>query len=250
MLAGLIFILGLMVGSFLNVVIYRLPAGESIVTPRSHCPECGTELQARDLIPVVSFLLTRGKCRYCGAEISYQYPLVELITGFIFFTLHWKYNLNFNFIIYTGLVSTLLVISVIDIRQLIIPNKLTYPGIVVGLLVSFFSGHLSFLSSLAGVVFPGLFLLIIVIVSGGGMGVGDVKLAAMVGSFLGVKHAFFAIFLGAIVGSILSIGLLISGTKGWKSKLPFGVFISLGAVLMVFWGLEIIEFYWQLVGMS
>ena len=249
MIAVLIFILGLMIGSFLNVVIYRLPQGESIVFPGSHCPDCGQELKAIDLIPVLSFLFNKGKCRYCKAKISYQYPVVELLTAFIFLALYWGYNLTIQFLIYAVLLSALIVVSLIDIQHLIIPNKITYPGIILAFLVSLINSQVTWWDSLLGIVGAGLLLLIIAIVSKGGLGLGDVKLIAMIGGFLGWQKAFLIIFLASILGSIIGIFLIIFSNKNWKSKLPFGVFLSLATLLIIFWGNEIIQFYWQFLSM-
>src|SRR5690554_6056807 len=136
-----IFIIGLIIGSFLNVIIYRLPKNESIVSPPSHCPNCDKNLRVIDLIPVISFIINRGKCRYCGDKISWQYPLVELLTVFLFLSLFLKFGFNSIFIIYIILVSLLIVLSFIDIKYMIIPNKITYPGIIIAFILSFFFAH-------------------------------------------------------------------------------------------------------------
>lgn len=234
-------------GSFLNVVIYRLPREESIIFPSSHCPDCETKLTALDLVPVLSFLLTQGRCRYCGAKISYQYPLVELLTALSFWALYSQYQLTLQFFIYICLVSTLIVISLIDLKHFIIPNKITYPGIIAAFTLSFFRPQLSYLDALLGILLPSLFLFLLAVISRGGLGMGDVKLIAMLGGFLGLLDGFLALFLGAMIGSVMGIILMVFSNKGLKSKLPFGLFISLGGLLMILWGQEIINIYWQII---
>ncbi|PRX31140.1 leader peptidase (prepilin peptidase)/N-methyltransferase [Orenia metallireducens] len=239
----IIFILGLIIGSFLNVVIYRVPEGESIVFPASHCPNCQTNLKIRDLVPVVSFLFSGAKCRYCKEKISWQYPLVELLTGIIFLLLYWKYNLNIQFLSYLILSSLLITVSVIDFKYLIIPNQINYFGIIIGFILSIFFLNQSIYSVLLGILIPAAILLLIAIISKGGMGMGDVKLIAMVGAFLGAKYGVAAIFLGAFIGSVVGGGLMLTGVKGRKDRIPFGPFISMGALVMVLWGDEIINWY-------
>ncbi|MBM7556890.1 prepilin peptidase [Halanaerobacter jeridensis] len=247
MTATLVFIFGLMIGSFLNVVIYRLPQEESIVFPSSHCPDCGTELQAIDLIPVVSFLWNKGHCRYCGSKISYQYPLVELLTALIFILLYHQYYLTMQFVVYALLASALIAVSIIDLQHLIIPNQITYPGIIVAFLLSFLNPEISYINSLLGILGPALLLFLIAVVSRGGLGMGDVKLIAVLGGFIGWQKALVAIFIGSIIGSIIGLYLIVVSDKGLKSKLPLGVFLSLGGLVMILWGQEIIDFYWQLI---
>jgi leader peptidase (prepilin peptidase)/N-methyltransferase len=245
-IAVTIFIFGLIIGSFLNVVIYRLPKGESIVYPSSHCPNCQTSLKVLDLIPLLSFLFNQRKCRYCDEKISYQYPLIELLTSMIFLLLYWQYNLSIQLLTYSFLSALLIVGSMIDLKYMIIPNQLNYFGIIVGLILSFFFGHQSIYSALLGLLIPATILLLIAIVSKGGMGIGDVKLIAMIGVFIGVKYALGAIFLGALIGSIIGVGLIVTKIKGRKDRIPFGPFISLGALLMMLWGERIVRWYLEL----
>jgi leader peptidase (prepilin peptidase)/N-methyltransferase len=237
-----VFIIGLVIGSFLNVVIYRLPEGESVVFTRSHCSECGTELGVLDLIPVVSFLLIRGRCRYCGSKLSYQYPVVELLTGALFLIVFIKYYFSIKFWIYLLLISLLIAISFIDFKRQIIPNRITYLGIVIGLILSLLFDHITFIAALWGLLIPSGFLLLIAIITKGGMGVGDVKLAAMIGSYIGFKYTLIGIFIGSFIGSILGLSLIGLGIKERKDRIAFGPLIALGAVLMVLWGTEIINF--------
>jgi len=237
-----VFIFGLLIGSFLNVVIYRLPEGESIAFTRSHCSECGTELGILDLIPVISFVLIKGRCRYCGTKLSYQYPLVELLTGVLFLIVFIKYYFSIKFWIYLLLISLLIAISFIDFKRQIIPNRITYLGIVIGLILSLLFDHITFIAALWGLLIPSGFLLLIAIITKGGMGVGDVKLAAMIGTYIGFKYTLIGIFIGSLFGSILGLGLIGLGIKERKDRIAFGPLIALGAVLMVLWGTEIINF--------
>ncbi|OCL28138.1 peptidase A24 [Orenia metallireducens] len=242
-IASIVFIYGLIIGSFLNVVIYRLPREESIVFPPSHCPNCQTNLKAFDLIPIFSFLFNKGKCRYCSENISYQYPLVEILTGIIFFALYWKYKLSIELLIYVVLACLLIVSSLIDLKYMIIPDYLNYFGIVLGFIFALFFEYQTLYSALLGLLIPAAILLLIVIISKGGMGVGDVKLIAMIGAFIGVKYAVATIFLGAFIGSVIGVGLMITGIKGRKDRIPFGPFIAMAALLMILWGEDIINWY-------
>src|SRR6056297_1450940 len=176
----IIFISGLVVGSFLNLVIYRLPLKESIIFPSSHCPECETKLKYYDLIPVLSYLSTQGKCRYCGEKISIRYPIVELLTAFLFLFMFLKYGLNTEFIIFSILISSLIVVSFIDIKYQIIPNEITFSFIPLGIILSLIFNHISFVNSLSGLVIPAGLLLLVVFIYKRGMGIGDVKLIGMI----------------------------------------------------------------------
>ena len=168
------FIIGLIIGSFLNVIIYRLPKGKSIITPPSHCPKCGTRLKVIDLIPVLSYLETRGKCRYCNTKISIQYPIVELLTGFFFLAAYLKFGISVQLFIYLLLISALIAVTVIDYKYMIIPNKITYPLIVISLLSAIIFDYITIFQSLLGIVIPSALLLIVAFIFKGGMGMGDV----------------------------------------------------------------------------
>ncbi len=242
----LIFLLGLAIGSFLNVVIYRLPAGKSIIFPGSFCPECETRLKAWDLIPVLSFVFNQGQCRYCGTKISYQYPIIELGTATVLLLVYSYYGLSFLFLLYGVLALLLITTAGIDFNHLIIPNKLSYPGLLFGLAASLIGEHLTWGAALSGALIAGGSLLLVAVVSGGGLGIGDVKLAAVMGSFLGLWPTLVAIFIGSLLGSVVALYLIVVKDKGWKSKVPFGVFMALGGLIVILWGEAIIETYWQL----
>lgn len=241
-----IFILGLIIGSFLNVIIYRLPKNKSIISPPSHCPACGTWLKPFDLVPILSFLLSRGKCRYCGVKISWQYPVVELLTGLLFLSIYVKYGIGSNSIVFLVLVSLLIIISFIDLKYKIIPNKITYPGMIAGLLIVLIFNHLSFMSALLGLIIPGGSLLLIALLFKKGMGMGDVKLVAMIGTFIGWKYTLLGLFLGSLIGLLISIILIILGKAGRKTQIPFGPYISIGTLIIILWGEKIISFYLNL----
>ena len=247
LIKSIIFILGLMIGSFLNVVIYRVPKAESILISRSYCPNCETQLKWYDLIPVLSFLSTKGKCRYCGQNISWQYPVVELITGVLFLGLYLKFGITVQFGALLILISLLIASSIIDYQLQIIPNKITYFGIILGLIFSLIFDYISIKLALLGLIIPAGFLLLIALITKGGMGIGDVKFAAMIGTFIGPKLTLIGIFLGALLGSIIGLVLLLLGKKTRKSKLPFGPLIAIGSIVMIFWGQKMINWYLELI---
>lgn len=234
---------GLIIGSFLNVIICRLPKNKSIITPSSHCPDCGTRLKPVDLVPVISFLWNRGRCRYCGVKISWQYPLVELLTALLFLSLYVKYGINSKFINLLILVSLLIICSFIDLRNRIIPNKITYPGIILGFILSLFFNHITFTSALLGLLIPAGLLFLIALIFNKGMGMGDVKLVAMIGTFIGWQDTLLSFFIGSLLGSV--IGLILIGTDSIerRTRIPFGPFISSGTIIMLLFGNKLIEWY-------
>jgi leader peptidase (prepilin peptidase)/N-methyltransferase len=241
-------IFGAMIGSFLNVCIHRLPKEESIVRPGSHCPKCKTPIQYYDNIPLLSFLLLRGKCRYCQASISIQYPIVEAITALSSFFLFITFGVSLSFIYYFSFVAALIAITVIDLYHQIIPDVISLPGIVIGLLGSLVIPQITFWSSLIGVLSGGgsLFLVATVyqwLFKREGMGGGDVKLLAMIGAFLGWKAVILTIFLSSFIGSIIGITVMLIKGKDFKYAIPFGPFLALGAVISLFCGENLISWY-------
>ena len=241
------FVFGLAAGSFLNVVIYRLPRGESIVFPSSHCPECGHELSVIELIPVLSYLIQRGRCRECGEAISARYPLVELGTGLVFVINGYFFDNPVTALAGIFLASLLLVLSVIDLDHYVLPDKLTLTGLAAGLVIAFFRPDSHPLHAVAGVFAGGGFLFVIAMVSKGGLGGGDIKMMAFVGSFLGPVLVMLAIFAGAFFGLIANIPGLISGDVGMKSRLPFGPFLALASIIMWFFGDTLLSWYLNLM---
>jgi leader peptidase (prepilin peptidase)/N-methyltransferase len=247
-----VFLFGLIVGSFLNVCIYRIPRERSIVHPGSSCTECGEPIRWYDNIPLVSFAMLRGKCRGCGSPISWRYPIVELLTGLICAGLFYLYGPTIRFAIYFLLSASLIVVTMIDIDFHIIPDGISIPGIPIGFGLSFLNPDISWQQSALGILFGGGFLALVALgyylwTKEDGMGMGDVKLLAMIGAFLGVGGVFFTIIVGSIVGSIIGLIMLIIGRGDRKMKIPFGPFLSLGAVCFVFFGKVVMELYLGIV---
>jgi len=249
-----IFLFGLIVGSFLNCVIYRLEQKQSFLQGRSFCPYCKHTLSWQDLIPVFSFLFLRGKCRYCRKPISLQYPLVEIATGILFL-------LIFNFQLCNlagpsfGLIITcfLIIIFVYDLKHFIIPDKIIFPAIGIALIYNFYqllTTHYplsTVLNNLYAAFGASVFFLFIVLVSRGKwMGVGDIKLAFLMGLLLGFPNILAALFLGFLIGAIIGIGLILAKRKTMKSEVPFGPFLVIGTFIALFWGERIIQWYLNL----
>jgi leader peptidase (prepilin peptidase) / N-methyltransferase len=242
-----IFLIGLVIGSFSNVCIYRIPRNESIIRPGSHCPKCSKPIPFYDNIPIISYLILKGKCRYCGQPIPLQYPIVELATGLFYLALYLFYGLQLIAIVYMLLCTLLIIISFIDLKERIIPDVLSLPFIAIGFILSFFLKSLSPVDSLLGILVGGGSLLIIAIAGTylfkkEAMGGGDIKLAAMIGAFLGWQLTLLSLFLGFFLGSIIGVIVLIIN-KGKTDIVPFGPFIALGAMLSIFWGQAIIHWY-------
>jgi leader peptidase (prepilin peptidase)/N-methyltransferase len=239
---------GAMVGSFLNVCIFRLPKEESIIWPGSHCPHCNKPIKFYDNIPLISYLLLWGKCRYCKKPISFQYPLVEGITAFSSLCLFIKFGPSLSYLSFFAFVAALIVITVIDLYHQIIPDVISLPGIGVGLIASLILPQIAFFNSLIGILLGGGSLFIIGtlyqwIFKREGMGGGDVKLLAMIGAFLGWKAVILTILLSSLIGSLTGILIIILKGKDFKYAIPFGPFLSLGAVISLSYGEEIIRWY-------
>jgi leader peptidase (prepilin peptidase) / N-methyltransferase len=242
-----IFIFGLIIGSFCNVVIYRLPQGKSIITPGSRCRSCTAPIHPWDNIPVLSYLLLRGRCRACKERISPRYLFVELTSGVLYVLLWRRFGLTTPFAVYALFTSSLLIIALIDLDHKIIPNIITLPGIAVGLGLSVWALPITPLTSLFGLLVGGALFYLIAVVSKGGMGGGDIKLIAMIGAFLGWPGALFTIFSGALLGSLVGVTLMLLGKKGRKDKVPFGPFLSCGAILFMLSGDDLIQWYLNLL---
>ncbi|MFH0925817.1 MAG: prepilin peptidase [bacterium] len=238
------FVFGSCIGSFLNVCIYRIPKKESLIYPPSHCPNCQQPIRFYDNIPIISYLFLLGRCRWCGERISLRYPLIELITAIAFLGLYLKFGLSIQLFPYLILFSGLITVSMIDLEYQIIPDRISLPGIVIGLLTSLIL-PITFFESILGVLIGGGIFIIVIYLSKGGMGGGDIKLNAMIGAFLGWKMVLLTVFIGVFLGSIVGIVLLLLKIKGRKDPIPFGPFLSLGAVIAVFWGTQIIQWYFN-----
>ena len=244
----LLFILGLIVGSFSNVCIYRIPRNESIIYPASHCPKCHTNILVKDNIPLLSYILLKGRCRNCGSRISIQYPGVEFLTGLVYVIIYQIYGLSVQSLIYIILSSALIIIAFIDLNEQVIPEVISLPGIVVGLILSFFVHHISFVNSALGIVIGGGIILVIRLAGSAifkkeAMGGGDIKLAAMIGAFLGWRYIIISLFLGFFLGAIAGIFLIMSKIKSKEDVVPFGPFIILGSFITFLWGKNILSWY-------
>jgi leader peptidase (prepilin peptidase)/N-methyltransferase len=246
-----IFALGAVIGSFLNVCIHRIPLGQSIVRPGSRCPACKAPIRAYDNIPIMSFLFLRGRCRRCRKPISWRYPLVEALNGGGYLLLLWQFGLGWPTLVYALLYSSLIVVTFIDLDYQIIPDVITYPGIVIGLATGYFLPVGLWGSVIGLLVGGGLFWLVaeasLRIMKQEGMGGGDIKLIAMIGAFLGWHKVLLTIFLASLSGALVGLAFML--LKGWgrKTPIPFGPFLALGAVLALLWGTAIVEWY---VGLS
>jgi leader peptidase (prepilin peptidase)/N-methyltransferase len=241
-------IFGAMVGSFLNVCICRLPKEESIVWPGSHCPDCKKQIKFYDNIPLISYILLKGKCRHCKKTISFQYPLIEGMTALSSLFLIIKFGPSLSYFVYFAFVSALIVITVIDLYHQIIPDVISLPGIGVGLLVSLIIPQITFSNSLIGILLGGgsLFLVATLyqwLFKREGMGGGDVKLLAMIGAFLGWKAVILTILLSSLIGSVTGIMIMVLKGKNFKYAIPFGPFLSLGAVIALFYGESLLRWY-------
>lgn len=259
------FILGSVVGSFLNVCIYRLPRDESVVSPPSHCTSCGSRIMFYQNVPIISYILLGGKCSECGSRISARYPLVEILTGILFAASFRTFGFTMETLFYLILICSLIVITFIDLEHMIIPNLITIPGIIVGLLYNalitdwrtsrelmgdfsfslenFFGvlNEVPFLDSVFGIIIGGgvLFLiafLYVLIRKREGMGMGDVKLLAMIGAFLGWKGVIFVMLVSSLIGTVVGLSVIAYKKGDLKYALPFGPFLSLAAVIYLFAG--------------
>ena len=243
---GLVF--GLVIGSFLNVCICRLPASQSIVSPRSRCPQCGHLIRAHDNIPVLSYVFLRGRCRDCGTRISARYPLVEILSGAFAAMTIARFGFGWTALILYSLVAAFLVITFIDLDHRIIPDVITLPGIPIGLAASFGPGIISPLESLIGILAGGgsLFLVAWIyqaIAKREGMGGGDIKLLAMIGAFIGWKGVLFTIFVASLTGTLAGMALILRRREGMKLAVPFGPFLAVGAIAYLFIGAEVMTWY-------
>ncbi|MDG2303691.1 MAG: prepilin peptidase [Candidatus Binatia bacterium] len=247
--------LGAAVGSFLNVVIHRVPLGESVVSPRSRCPSCRSTIAWYDNIPVLSWVLLRGKCRGCGTGISARYPFIEFITALIAVVLFARHGPTPAFGVQFVFSCALLVIAYIDLDHQIIPDKISLPGIVLGLAAAIPAGMPAITDAVLGVLVGGGLLLTVAWTyerwtGREGMGGGDVKLLAMIGAFLGWQGVLLTLLLGSLLGSAIGIALMASRGADRKLAIPFGPFLSLGALVTLFWGHAIVRWYISYAGFS
>jgi leader peptidase (prepilin peptidase)/N-methyltransferase len=242
------FLLGCVIGSFLNVCIYRIPEGLSIVRPASRCPHCGQAILWYQNVPILSWLLLRGRCARCAAPISARYPLVEALTGFLFWFVFHTFGLQWATPVYWIFAAALVVITFIDVDHQIIPNAISLPGILVGFACSFAIPWISWSDSLLGILLGGGSLYLVaagyrLLTGKDGMGMGDVKLLAMLGAFLGWQAVLPVIFFASLIGSLVGVPLMILRRADSKLAIPFGPFLALGAHIYLFWGTAIIRWY-------
>jgi leader peptidase (prepilin peptidase)/N-methyltransferase len=267
------FAFGTIIGSFLNVVIHRLPLEESIVLPSSHCPQCQSAIQFYDNVPILSWLALRGRCRGCRTPISYRYPLVELLTGLVFAVFFWRTGLSYLLPFNLLFGAAMIVLIFIDAEHLYLPNVINYPGILIALLLRLLFPLLLFaapfddltslplsqlnlplwetslLGAFMGAMAGGGFLWLVgwlwkKLRSVEAMGLGDVKMMLMVGAFLGWRLTILSIFLAAFVGSLVGITqIILQKDRNLNSKIPFGIFLGMGSIISLLWGGQLIDWY-------
>ncbi|MFH1651796.1 MAG: prepilin peptidase [Chloroflexota bacterium] len=258
----ILFILGgIAIGSFLNVLIDRLPAGESIAYPPSHCADCQHKLAPWDLIPIFSYLWLRGRCRYCRAQIPLRLPLIEAGTGLLFWLAFWRYGLSAEFALTALYTGVFIIIIFIDMERQLILNKVLYPAALFtvllyladiwlpapGLFPAFrYLPAIKVVSSLIGGVTGFLFFFIVYVLARGGMGAGDVKLAGFIGLVAGFPLVFPALFIGIVAGGLVAIIFLLLRKKGRKEVLPYGAFLGIGPIITLLWGQAIMDWYLHL----
>jgi leader peptidase (prepilin peptidase)/N-methyltransferase len=266
------FVVGAIVGSFLNVCVYRLPAGLSVVSPGSRCPKCETPIAWYDNIPMVSWLLLGAKCRNCKTPISWQYPLVEGITAVLFLAVYWQHGLSVATPIYMLLAASMVLVTFVDLTDWTIPNEVTFPGIPIGIVCSLVAmfypdsglfvlgAFVPIFNSLLGVLVGGGVLyaldkITLAVLKKRGMGFGDVKLLAMLGAFFGYPGVVLIIMIASLIGSIVGIAM-VAAQRGQKSLeteegkqtghyLPFGPYLALGGVVVLLFGLDIYNWYFS-----
>jgi prepilin signal peptidase PulO-like enzyme (type II secretory pathway) len=242
----IIIILGLVIGSFLNVAIYRIPLNKSIVKPSSFCPGCNHKIRFYDNIPLFSYMFLKGRCRDCRTKISLRYPVVEVLTAFLFAISYYFKGLSFDLMLSIILVSSLIIVSFTDIDHGIIPNVVVLPFTLIGLVVNIILFPQRWWIILAFAFGAFLFMLIISLIYPKGMGMGDVKLSLMAGSFL-VEKIIPGLFIGFLAGSIYGITMIIIKKKKFRQTIPFGPFISLGCIIALFFGGRIINWYLRFI---
>lgn len=248
MLALLMFVLGLLIGSFLNVCIYRIPRDESISYPPSHCTGCGERIKLYYLVPVFSYLFLRGKCRNCGVGISLKYPLIELLVGVLFLTLYYVYGISFELLKFMVLISFIVVIGIIDLETTDVYFKTTLSGSIAGIIL-LIAGNLlghGIWEFIYGALLGGGLISLIVIITRG-MGWGDVEICFLCGLFLGFKMTILMIFISFILGGIIGVMLMLLKKKSHKDYIPFGPIISLAALICIYFGEKILLWYLYLL---
>lgn len=236
-------IIGLILGSFYNVVGLRIPQRQSLITPPSHCINCNRRLTSLDLIPVISYMMLRGKCRICGVKISIAYPFIELVTAFLFAFATWKVGYSWELLVALLFISLLVIINVSDMAYMLIPNRILlffFPLLVIGRILSPLT---PWWDSVLGAIIGFSLLLVIGIVSKGGMGGGDIKLFLLIGFVLGTVHTVVTLFCASVIGMIVGGILLVICKRGRKAPMPFGPSIAIAAILVYFYGDSLMDAY-------
>jgi leader peptidase (prepilin peptidase)/N-methyltransferase len=237
---------GLVVGSFLNVVIHRVPRRESVVWPASHCPHCGEPIRPGDNLPLISYLLLRGRCRNCKEPISARYPAVEALTGVLFGTAAYEFGLSLELLSALVLIAALIVLAAIDLEHRLLPNVIVGPAALAGLILSLLVNPAGWwIYPLSALVVAGV-LLVLALAIPGGMGMGDVKMGGMLAAFLG-PYAALAVFLGALLGAVTGGLLMVAGKVQRRSHLPFGLFMAIGGIISLFVGPQLWSLYLNLI---
>ncbi len=252
MLCFAFFVFGAVVGSFLNVCIHRLPSGDSVVFPASHCPTCRHPIRPYDNIPVLSYLILHGRCRQCGSAISLRYPVVELLTGIAAAGAFSALGQSAHTLLLFAFLCALIVITFIDLDHQIIPDAISLPGIGIGFAAAVILGEPSWKASLGGILLGGGLLWAVAegyyrLTGREGMGGGDIKLLAMIGAFLGWRAVPVTLLLGSISGAVIGGALMLIQRRDSRTPIPFGPFLALGAVCALFWGDALIAWYLGLV---
>ncbi|OGD19932.1 MAG: hypothetical protein A2Y69_09350 [Candidatus Aminicenantes bacterium RBG_13_59_9] len=250
-IAVFVAVFGLIWGSFLNVVIHRLPSGQSLFRPRSHCPQCLKPIRPYDNVPLLSFLILGGRCRYCRKRISLTYPLVELLTGACFLTLYRAFGLSHFFFAACLFTCALIVLGFIDFRHQILPDAVTLPGFGLAVAYAFLREDMTWAQAMLGAAAGGGTILLIyglyyLIRKKEGMGMGDATLMLMVGAFLGWKLAVLTLILGTFAGAVAGVLLLSFRKKGWQHAVPFGSFLAPAAFVALVWGERVVDWYLNL----
>ena len=235
---------GLIIGSFLNVVIARVPERRSLWMPGSTCPGCGNAIAWHDNIPLLSFLLLRGRCRACATPIPWRYPIVEAVTAALFAAAWLRFGGDLRqFIAAVVFLAALIAITVIDLRHQIIPDAITLPGVVAGFVATLATHHISWVSSVVGILIGSGLFVAVILLSRGGMGGGDLKLGAMLGAFLGWQSLLVALFIAVMLGGLSAVVLLAARRVARKDAIPFGPFLAIGGAVALFWADPILGWY-------
>lgn len=263
LIASFFLIFGMLIGSFLNVVIYRVPRNESIIYPSSHCPDCGRSIRAFENIPVLSYLFLRGRCAGCAKPISIQYPLIEFLTGSLFLAVFLRYGLSTKTAVFIPFTAVLIALSAIDYHTKLLPDVITLPSAILASILSLATlipefrlfwditpvkatlGILLGAGPLAAIAW-----LYFLFTRREGLGIGDIKLMIVVGALLGPSAAFLTIFIGAVSGTLFSLPMLLLRSGNRYQQIPFGPFLSLGAWVSMMWAEPLIRGYLQLSGLE